>query len=657
MLAFLVAGHHAGLSDGSKLNDRLADSYRIEPFPGWREQTGELPATLMPDRRPQLSRHPGFGQAFLTRMLFSCLVDADFLETERFYAEATREPVARDGFMPLTELRERLHRYMAGLRSEGTDAVQTLRAEVLRHAIAKAAAAPGLFTLTVPTGGGKTLASLSFALEHALVHGMRRVIHVIPFTSIIEQTADVFRDALDTRDDVLEHHASFDWETARQLAEDDEGRDGLTKLRRASENWAAPIVVTTAVQFFESLFANRTSRCRKLHNIAGSVIVLDEAQILPLKLLRPCMAALEELAHNYGASVVLCTATQPALRAKDGFEGGFDISEDRELAPDPKALFAALKRVEVERRPGLVTDVEIVARFAAQPQMLCVVNSRAHARALFEAIRHLPGATHLSTLMCPKHRRRVLEEVRARLKVGEPVRLVSTSLIEAGVDIDLPEVWRAAAGLDSIIQAAGRCNRHGKLAIGRVVVFEPAESKPPHALEQFWQAARPVLDRHEDPLTLEAIQAYFSELYWQKGAEALDAVMVDEQAGGILRAIRVGAGDFSFPFRSIAEAFRLIEDVMASVIVPYDEEAVALLREIKAVDRPLAVQMRRLQQYVVSVPRQARGEWLALGALQAVHPALGNELLAFGDRAQYGEESGLRLDQIRLRDAENNIFS
>ncbi|MBS7811800.1 CRISPR-associated helicase Cas3' [Roseococcus pinisoli] len=665
MMAFAIAGHHAGLADAVELQQRLGPERRIEPYQGWEAQAGPLPPlTELKPRRPlQRGRHAGFSQAFLTRMLFSCLVDADFLETERFYAASKGEEVEREGFTALPELRDRLRAYMAGgLRSEGTDSVQALRGRVLRHAVERAELAPGLFTLTVPTGGGKTLTSLSFALEHALRHGMRRVVHVIPFTSVIEQTAAVFREALGTKDDVLEHHASFDWETARNLAEDDEGRDGLAKLQKAAENWAAPIVVTTAVQFFESLFANRTSRCRKLHNLAKAVIVLDEAQTLPLPLLRPCMAALEELALNYGASIVLCTATQPALREKDGFPGGFPIGEERELAPEPKALFAELKRVEVERLPVPVSDEVIAARFAEQPQMLCIVNSRAHARELFEAIRHLPGATHLSTLMCPRHRRQVLEQARQRLKAGEPVRVVSTSLIEAGVDASFPEVWRASAGLDSIIQAAGRCNRHGERERGRVVVFEAEGKKPPHEIAQFWQAAQPVLAAHEDPLTLEAIEAYFRELYFNKGAhdrpreDPLDAVKVGERAGGTLAALKERADRLDFPFRGIAEAFRLIDAVMATVVVPFDEEAQKLLKEMGAMERPTSGHMRRLQQFTVSIPRQVRGEWLVMGALRPVHPAIGEELLTFVDRAHYRPQTGLDIWRPGERSIQSGIF-
>lgn len=414
----------------------------------------------------------GFTACFVTRGVFSCLVDADFLETEAFYARAKPERIERVGHTSIEALRDRLRNYMANKRAGApASPINALRRRVLDHVVEKCTLPPGLFTLTVPTGGGKTLASLSFALEHAVRFGMARVIYVIPYTSIIEQTAEVFREALDAPDAVLEHHTSFDWEkavTARDdvIRADDEGPGGVGKLRRAAENWDVPVVVTTAVQFFESLFANHSSRCRKLHNIAGAVIILDEAQTLPLHLLRPCMAALDELSHSFRASVVLCTATQPALRAKDEFMGGFKIGEDRELAPDPRALYTALKRVTVDTLVEPVADAAIAARLAEQPQMLCIVNSRAHARALFEAMLDLPGATHMTTLMCPRHRQAVLRGVRDRLLNGRAVQLVATSLIEAGVDVDFPEVWRAAAGLDSIAQAAGRCNREGKLERG-----------------------------------------------------------------------------------------------------------------------------------------------------------------------------------------------
>jgi len=672
LLAFAIAGHHAGLADAADLERRLDEAgYTLEPYDGWEAHSGAMPepkALLGSMRKPAFGAHPGFYQAFLARMLFSCLVDADFLETEAFYARARGEPVERGGHASLQTLRERLRHHMAARRAEAPDtSVNALRARVLDHAVRKAALAPGLFTLTVPTGGGKTLASLSFALEHAISHGMERVIYVIPYTSIIEQTAKVFRDALGTRDDVLEHHASFDWERAAASRDDvpradDEGPGGIEKLRRAAENWDVPIVVTTAVQFFESLFANRPSRCRKLHNLERAVIVLDEAQTLPLHLLRPCMAALDELCRNYAASVVLCTATQPALREKDGFEGGFRLDDDRELAPDPRALYAELKRVTVEFLAE-ASDVDIAGRFAEQPQMLCIVNSRAHARALFDTIRDLPGAMHLTTLMCSRHRQSVLQGVRDRLKNGAPVRLVATSLIEAGVDVDFPEVWRAATGLDAIAQAAGRCNREGRLKKGgRVVVFVPAEAKSPRALEAFWQATRSALRQHsEELLGLDAIKAYFGELYWQKGSEALDAVEVDGRRG-VLAAIAQRAKTYDFAFRSIAERFRLIDDIMEPVIVPWradsmDDDADRLLQAIRNMDRPRGKDLRRLQQYTVSIPRKARATWLAMGALQPIHRALGDSLLRFDDLAHYRPDTGLDLDDIGLRSTESNIIS
>ncbi|WP_225766503.1 CRISPR-associated endonuclease Cas3'' [Inquilinus sp. Marseille-Q2685] len=673
MLAAIIAAHHAGLADGVDLARRLEGAGGLVPA-GWRAQVGPLPPqpALGPARPFDLRvGRKGFAASFLVRMLFSCLVDADFLATERFYAEAEGVPVERGGHTGLAVLRDRLRAHMAEKRAEAEPTpLNVLRAAILDHTIRKAELTPGLFTLTVPTGGGKTLASLSFALEHAVRHGLRRVVYVIPYTSIIEQTAEVFRRALGSQDDILEHHASFDWERARRTPRaDDEAPDAVSKLQWAAENWDVPIVVTTAVQFFESLFADRPSRCRKLHNIAGSVVVLDEAQTMPMQLLRPCMAAIDELARHYGASIVLCTATQPALRVKDGFEkGGFAIDDTRELAPDPQDLYRRLKRVAVERISEPVADAVIADRFAEQPQMLCIVNRRQHAQLLFAAIRDLPGAVHLSTLMCPRHRRQVLAGLRDRLRQGQPVRLVATSLIEAGVDIDFPEVWRAAAGIDSIAQAAGRCNREGVLTdgegrprLGRVVVFEPAEATAPHDLKVRWQAAQPALAKHADPLGLDAVRDFFGELYWRKSEAALDAAKVGG-IPGVLAAIRERAADWAFPFASIAQAFRLIDEVMEPAIVPWraddaDREADELLARIAAAQpKPSGRDLRRLQQYAVPIPRDKWKDWLARGVLTQVHPALGGAMLRFVDLAHYRPDTGVDLEEPTYRDAEWNVF-
>ena len=351
MLAFCVAGHHAGLANGvngegiTSLEGRVRGAVSM-PDPIW-EQEIAVPAKLATPRiKPRDKDTAGFCAAFLIRMVFSALVDADYLDTEAYYTGLEGIPTARGKHPDLAELSRRLDAHLEDLQAnaERSD-VNDLRAEVLAHVRQGAAKPQGMFALTVPTGGGKTLASLAFALDHAVRHGLDRVIYVIPYMSIIEQTANVFRDALrggETRpvDFVIEHHSTFDEERI-------DNRESRNKLHLAMENWDAPVIVTTAVQFFESLFANRPSRCRKLHSIANSVVILDEAQTLPLKHLRPCITALDELARNWRASVVLCTATQPALREADGFTGGFQ--HVRELAPAPQRLYATLKRTQIRR--------------------------------------------------------------------------------------------------------------------------------------------------------------------------------------------------------------------------------------------------------------------------------------------------------------------
>jgi CRISPR-associated endonuclease/helicase Cas3 len=641
-LAFAIAGHHAGLADGSQLAARLNKA--LEPYGGWEAYTSELskPITFPKRKNP----HQNFTPAFFIRMVFSCLVDADWLETEAFYAQAAGKTIERGGFSDIATLRARLVAFMAEKASAPKTPLNVLRNEVLAYAIGRATLAPGLFTMTVPTGGGKTLASLSFALEHAAEHRLERVIYVAPYTSIIEQTAQVFTGALG-EGDVLEHHSGFDWDKIEDKAGETDA-DGLKKLRHASENWDVPVVVTTAVQFFESLFAARPGACRKLHNIARSVIVLDEAQTLPVPVLRPCLAALEELTLNYGASVVLCTATQPAWRRMDEAlplhkhqPQGFDIGPERELAPNPEALFAALKRVRVEVMPAPVEDTAIATRFAAQAQMLCIVNTRAHAKELFGLIAPLPGARHLTTLMCAAHRRQVLAEIRDDLAQGRPARLVATSLIEAGVDVDFAEVWRAETGLDSVAQAAGRCNREGKRESGRVVVFTPAVQRLPKGMIAFRDAARLPLQMPE-PLGLEAVQAYFKELYFNRGYEALDALEID-QLRGVLPAI--GRARLDIPFAAIAEAFHLIDDKMRSVIVDWEGGATAALEALRHAPVPPRGTLRKLQQYAVPVPEAMWRTLRSNGGIQPVKPEVyGERFMVVMSDGLYDKASGLRVE-------------
>ena len=618
MMAYCIVGHHAGLPNGitfsearppTPLSERLKSTRILELPDGVSLPSldGAVPAPL---------RSNGPGDSFVnfklhvfTRMLFSVLTDADFLETQRFYDE-TENRTGPSAPPALANLAPALEAHLAKF-DEAEGDVNRIRAKILAHVRAGAAQAPGLFSLTVPTGGGKTLASLAFAMDHARRHDLQRVIYVIPYTSIVEQTAAVFRKALQNDDAVLEHHASFDWEGL-----DDPGE--TERLKSAAQNWDRPVVVTTAVQFFESLFANRPSKCRKLHRLANSVIILDEAQTLPLRLLRPCLATIKELARGYGASVVFCTATQPALLKEDGFTHpeGFTRAELRELAPDPPQLYTALNRVRVTQK-GVVSDEALAEALENTQQALVILNNRRHAREMFECIRPLPGAAHLTTNMTAAHRRAVLANLRARLEAGSPVRLIATSLIEAGVDVDFPVVWRAVAGIDSIAQAAGRCNREGKLqGKGKVFVFRPdGPHKPPADLQQFADIGAEVLARHADPLSLEAVRDYFRQLYWDRD-QALDTAQVGAVTG-IMAALEKSGNQCDFPFADIAAAFRLIEDGALPLIIRGGDWGVSedLLEKLRFNPHAGAI-ARQLQPFQVQVRQRFRSELLRLGAAE-----------------------------------------
>ena len=658
LIAYAIAGHHAGLANGVGDNgERTSLSGRLRGLglpplaPQWSKEVS-LPASL--GGLPFESTGSGgemFQAAFLVRMLFSCLVDADYLDTEAFYdrisqavGQGNRGALRALEAPRLEALQERLDAHLAGFAADSD--VNRIRAEILDGVRKGAVQEPGLFSLTVPTGGGKTLASLAFALDHAIAHSLRRVIFVIPFTSIVEQNAAVFRSALGDLGAcaVLEHHSAFVSSPLRR--EDAERYQSQEKLKLAMENWDAPIVVTTAVQFFESLFAARPSQCRKLHNIAGSVVILDEAQTLPLKLLRPAVAAIDELARNYRSSVVLSTATQPALKAPE-FVGG--LESVRELAPEPPQLFRKLERVRV-RHVGELDDDALAAHMRTQEQVLCIVNNRRHARAVFQNMADLPGARHLTTLMCASHRSKVLAEARDDLKSGRPCRLVSTSLIEAGVDVDFPLVLRAEAGLDSIAQAAGRCNREGRrdAAASEVLVFSTANPDwvPPPELKQFAQAAATVLRSHAaDPLCPAAIEAYFRELYWQKGESALD--------GGELLALLRRSRLNSLPLETLAAKFRMIDSVQMPVIVPYDATARDALKALRYADKSGGI-ARSLQSYLVQLPRQGFDALRKSGAIQPVAPERwGEQFMALTVMDLYDPSFGLSWDDPAFIKAES----
>lgn len=657
VIAYCVAGHHAGLANGvnGEKIGALADRLAASPPPldaRWKNEVA-LPELLPPRIKPRDASNAGFSAAFLVRMVFSALVDADYLDTEAWFAEVDGHSSRHRNDPALGQLLERLDSHLTGLATKSAPTkVNSIRREVLDHARTAAAKRPGLFTLTVPTGGGKTLSSLAFALEHALRHGQQGVIYVIPFTSIVEQTAAVFRHALregplDPAHFVLEHHSAFDEDRIGQ-------REARDKLRLAMENWDVPIVVTTAVQFFESLFANRPSKCRKLHNIANRVVILDEAQTLPLNLLMPCVSAIDELARNWRSSIVLCTATQPALQAHHGFNGG--LGGVREIAPEPSRLYGHLRRTRI-RHAGRLDDPQLKKRLLLSRQTLCIVNTRRHARELFEALSATPGSFHLSTAMCAIHRRDVLSDIRERLAGGHPVRLVATSLIEAGVDVDFETVFRAEAGLESIIQAAGRCNREGRSEMGDVYVFEPAPAPgrtPSPELAQFASAARSVLRRHEDPQSLAAVTDYFREVYWIKGPE-LDAHR-------ILAKLNERRASLDFPFETIAREFRLISSDMVPVIVPYagrsnrDRIVARLLEELRRIERPGRI-ARSLQPYLVPVPRRIRQHLIAAGAVSVIRPdAFAEQFVVLTNPELYRHDTGLVWDNPEYISAESLVF-
>ncbi|RYD05561.1 hypothetical protein N752_09450 [Desulforamulus aquiferis] len=496
----------------------------------------------------------GFSAQFFIRFLYSCIVDADFLDTER--ALNSEKSNLRKQKYCLKALSRKLEQYIERLCNGAQDTfVNRKRKNILLNCNEKANELPGLFTLTVPTGGGKTLSSLSFALKHAVKYGKERVIYVIPYTSIIEQNAAVFRKILGD-ENVLEHHSNFSYPQDNYREERAESATDIMQIiKLATENWDMPIIATTNVQFFESLFAARSSRCRKLHNLVNSVIVIDEAQMLPSEFLKPCLSSIMELITNYKSTIVLCTATQPNI-SKLIPEGVKTI----EIIDDPAELYQDFKRVSVKNL-GTISDDELEEQLALQEQVLCIVNSKKHARLLYERING-EGAYHLSTRMCPAHRTDILEQVKGRLKAGITCRVVSTQLIEAGVDIDFPVVYRSMAGIDSIAQSAGRCNREGLRPEGKVYVFMPGEK---HGIPRGWlnrtaTLGKRIIENHEDPLGLEGVKEYFSSLY------DIDDSQLDKN--NILKEIRELEAYWSFQFRAIEEKFKLIQDNTCSIIIP-----------------------------------------------------------------------------------------
>ena len=634
-IAYGIAGHHSGLLDaetGASMRARLQKllpTFKVgAPSEIIRDQSiPQLPQFLKKQLSPQVD---AFGAQFFTRMLYSCLIDADFLATEAFINPKQAASRQSTPINALTQIDQLITSHILKFgKPDINDIVNQKRAQVVNDCIAKSEMLPGLFTLTVPTGGGKTLSSLLFALRHALKHGQTRIIYVAPFTSIIEQNADVIRkiiQPLETKEytPLIEHHAALSPEKE------------TNQSRLATENWDAPIIITTAVQFYESLFAAKTSRSRKLHNIANAVVILDEAQTLPVGLLAPCLRVVQELAQNYHTTIVLCTATQPAI----GYHPAtfpIGLTSCREIISDTKALFSALKRVEITNR-GKLTDSDLAKHLQDCSQVLCIVNRREHARKIFKLLGSHDGNFHLSALMCPEHRSQILAAIRKRLNDKLPTRLVSTQLIEAGVDIDFPVVYRALAGLDSIAQAAGRCNRNGQLqSPGQVFTFNPEDTKGELYFRDTAQVTSQILELENDLLNEVAIQRYFDLYYYQNKSRWDEHQILD------CFSIRPNCPEFPlvFNFATAASQFKLIDNQQVPVIIPFDTKAVKLISDLRNPKIPLHQKLLRgLQRYTVQIPQHLLVKNVT--SFEQFRDDQFNVLISV--KLNYSQQSGLVLD-------------
>lgn len=617
VLAYIIAGHHAGLPDyfngKGSLEHRLSDGVNE-----YKEAlASNIPEYILQSKSilpPSFARDPG-QIALWIRMLFSCLVDADFLDTESYMSPEKR--LDRKSNLDVGELWQRFERKMSELQANSNDSeLNQIRGSIYQACINASSWPPGLFSLTVPTGGGKTLSSLAFALQHAKKFNKKRIIYAIPFTSIIEQNAEVFRQFLGD-DAILEHHSSLDVDPAQENL----------RNRLATENWDAPLIVTTNVQLFESLHASRTSRCRKLHNLIDSVIVLDEAQQLPRDFHAPITKVMQQLSDSYGVSWVLCTATQPVLDEEINTFGQKLLSglkNVREIVESPTELAQQLKRVQVHMPrvddPKLSWNA-LAEKLLEHDCVLTIVNTRKQARVLAELLNDEEDCLHLSANMCAQHRSHVISEIKLRLQArrkgdSRPLRVISTQLIEAGVDVDFPVVFRSLAGLDSIAQSAGRCNREGKLLMGQVYVFKPEEPSPPGFLQQGEAATVELLATGalEEPLAPESFKAYF-KLLNSKGERDKHNI------NALLRASSTADAPLAIQFREAAEKFRLIDNKGEPIIVPFvpegeDESPVEGWLEQLERDPSQKWVYKKLQRFTVTVPEHLINKYFDHGCVE-----------------------------------------
>jgi len=616
-----VQGHHGGLTSRDSFRCWWDDLNGNRGGAARRSSARQALAPLLPELfdhsipvtlPPHVDLDNPVDVEFFLRMVFSALVDADVLDTRMHCLDLDGPEVAQPP--RLGELWERFSlRRMELFTDRRASELDAVRHDLFESCVAAGSRQPGIYRHTAPTGSGKTLAVMGFSLRHAVQHGKQRIIVAVPFTTITEQNAEVYRRLLDPeRGDpvVLEHHSNVD-----------ASRNGHW-ARVAAENWDSPVVITTTVQLFESLFGRRCSRSRKVHRLANAVIVLDEVQALPHDLLPVVVDGLRRLTEHYGATVLLASATQPEVQELTALR---DVSV-HDVLPDARPLYDRLRRVRydwwLQPRPTLA---QVAQRAANTRSALVVVNTVADARRTYrELAAYAPNdalVRHLSTAMCPAHRRAVLGEVSAAQAAGRPCLVASTQLVEAGVDVDFPAVFRAMAPADSLQQAAGRANREGRLGRegGLCVVFDPADGGQPSSYRTAVEVTRRHFgDGRADPDDLDRLRRYYTHLYAAlqvEGPRGRAAVVNVARADWDFEAVADGPLDFARGRRDVAYAFRLISDDMVPLVVGYGDEHLQetvaswlerLREQVRTGQPPEFALLRRLQPYIVAVRRRTR---------------------------------------------------
>lgn len=624
ILSHIILGHHGGLKDYGdfelKMREQIPEDINVIPL--------DIPLTLPSNFKPEAS---DFNH--LIRILYSCLVDADYLDTEGFMNEENAE--LRKDKQSLCNLLPKLEAHLQNISASASDTpVNKIRAQVQKQCIVCADDSPGFFSLTVPTGGGKTLSSLVWAMKHAIKYNKRRIIIAIPYTSIIVQTAEILREIFGV-ENILEHHSNVDLDF-----KDDEHikSQNRQRLKLATENWDYPIIVTTNVRLFESMYSNKPSACRKLHNISNSVIILDEVQTLPTQYLQPIVDGLKSYQRLFGASILFTTASQPILTGKHfgtnnsiKFDG---IDNIKEIVPQSFLLHEKLSRVNLSIDEKSSNYDEIAERISKHDRVLCIVNTRKVAQELFSRLPKEGLTFHLSRMMCPIHVKETIQKIKDALKNNSDkvIRVVATQLIEAGVDIDFPIVYRQEAGLDSILQAAGRCNREGKLnSKGSAYVFS-IEGVNHYGQIKFANNARKNIVGNPDWFAPETMEKYFEQLYSR--SDTFDKAEIK----------RCLNKPCDFSFKEAHENFRLIDDNGTTIYVNYGD-CIEIIAQIKSegLNPYLA---KKLNQYGVTIKERDFKALLQYGAIKEELEGI----YFLHERAQYHETIGLTLDNHWLEE-------